>query len=358
MAIKSFDEIRRDLKNKIYYPVYLLQGEEPYYIDQVSHLIESTVLDEMEKEFNQTVLYGKDCEATQLVSAAKRFPMMSNYQVIIVKEAQDIKALFPKSKNKEEDKGEEKEKTEPLSNYMAHPQPSTLLVLCVKYKTLDKRGKIYKAIEKHGTVFETRKLYDDKLPKWIEEYLAEKKMKINPNASRLMAEHLGNDLSRIANECDKLLINIKSGETIDLAHIEQFIGVSKEFNIFELLKALGKKDILACNKIVNYFRSNPKNNPIQLSMANLYNFFSKTLLLHSLSDKSKNNIASALKVHPYYADDYLICAKNYTPAQLVSVIGMLREYDLRSKGVGGSNPGDGELIRELSYKILHKIEEG
>lgn len=353
MALKSFDEVRRDLKNKIYFPIYLLQGEEPYYIDQLSNLIENSVLDTMEKEFNQTILYGKDCEATQLVSAAKRFPMMSNYQVLIVKEAQDVKALFPKSKAKEEEKSEEKENTGPLLSYLLHPQPSTLLVLCVKYKILDKRGKIYKAIEKNGVVFETKKLYDDKLPKWIEDYLAEKKMKIKPNASLLMAEHLGNDLSRIANECDKLLINIKSGETIDLKHIEQYIGVSKEFNIFELIKALGRRDVLNSNKIANYFKANPKSNPTQITIVNLYNFFTKTLLYHSLPDKSKNNVAAALKVNIYFTDDYSTSARNYSPEKIISIISLLREYDLKSKGVGGSNSNDGDLIRELVYKILH-----
>ncbi len=353
MGLKSFEELRRDLKNKIYYPVYLLQGEEPYYIDQLSHLIENGVLDEMEKEFNQTILYGKDCDPMQLVSAAKRFPMMSNYQVIIVKEAQEIKAFFPKAKNKEDDKKEEKENAGPLANYLANPQPSTLLVLCVKYKSIDKRGKIYKAIEKNGVVFEMKKLYDDKLPKWIEDYLADKKMKISPNASLLMAEHLGNDLSRIANECDKLLINIKAGEKIDLKHIEQFIGVSKEFNIFELLKALGRKDVLKSNKIANYFKANPKSCPMPLTMANLYNFFSKTLLYHSLTDKSRNNVATALKIHSFHLDDYFSCAKNYSPDKIVHVFSVLREYDLRSKGLGGSNPGDGDLVREMVYKILH-----
>ncbi len=353
MAIKSFDEIRRDLKNKIYYPVYLLQSEEPYYTDQLCNLIENSVLDEMEKEFNQTILYGKDCEPTQLVSAAKRFPMMSNYQVLIVKEAQDIKALFPKGKTTEEEELGSKDNAGPLAVYFANPQPSTLLVLCLKYKTLDKRGKIYKSIEKNGVVFEMKKLYPDKLPRWIEDYLSEKKMKISPNASVLMAEHLGNDLSRIANECDKLMINVKAGETIDLKHIEQYIGVSKEFNIFELLKAIGRKDVLASNKIVNYFKANPKNHPIQITMANLYNLFSKTLLLHSLADKSKSNVAAALKINPFHTDDYFVCARNYPPDKSATVISLLREYDLRSKGFGGSNPGDGELVRELVYKILH-----
>lgn len=356
MPVKTFDEIKRDLKNKIYHPVYLLQGEEPYYIDQLCDLIETTVLDEMEKEFNQTVVYGKDCELLSLISAAKRYPMMSNYQVVIVKEAQEIKAFFPKAKTKEKvgaSSEEEKDSSTPFVNYLSSPLPSTLLVLCMKYKSMDKRGKMYKAIEKNGVVFEMKKLYDDKLPKWIENYLAEKKVLIKPTASSLMAEHLGNDLSRIANECDKLLINLKPGETIDVKHIEQNIGVSKEFNVFELQKAIGKKDVLTSAKIVNYFRDNPKNNPIQMTMGTLYNFFSKVLLYHSLPDKSSNNVAAALKVVPFFVNDYVTAGRNYPPGKIISIIGLLREFDLKSKGVGSTAVDSGELTRELVFKIMH-----
>jgi DNA polymerase III subunit delta len=353
MAQKTIDEIKRDLKNKIYHPVYLLQGDEPYYIDAVTEMLENSVLDDIEKEFNQTVLYGKDCEVLSLISAAKRYPMMSNYQVVIVKEAQEIKALFPKAKVKGEDSDEDKSDSSPLLNYFTNPLSSTLLVLAMKYKGLDKRGKLYKAIEKNGVVFESKKMYDDKLPKWIENYLAEKNSKITPKASLLMSEHLGNDLSRIANECDKLLVNIKSKETIDAHHIELYIGVSKEFNIFELQKALGKRDVYTCIKIANYFTANPKSNPIQVTLAMLYSYFSKILLYHSLQDKSRNGVATALKVNPFFVDDYFTAGKNYSPEHVEKNISLLREFDLKSKGVGSSVMGNDDFMKEFVYKLIH-----
>jgi DNA polymerase-3 subunit delta len=357
MPVKSFDEISRDLRNRIYHPVYLLQGEEPYFIDRLCEQIENSVLDEMHRDFDQVVLYGRDCELLNLISTAKRFPMMANYQVVIVKEAQEMRSLFSKSKASMDsdagDDGEGKENSGPFLNYLLNPSPSTILVLSAKYKTLDKRGKVYKTIEKNGVVFESKKIYDDKLPKWIETYLAEKKTLIKPEAAVLMAEHLGNDLSRIANECDKLLINLKAGETIDSGHIERNIGISKEFNALELLKAIGHRDVLRSTRIVEYFRQNPKNNPIQMTMGMLYNYFSKLLLFHSLPDKSKNVVAAALKVPPFFVDEYFTAARNYPPAKLVSIVGMLREYDLKSKGVGTTNTDSGELTRELVYRILH-----
>lgn len=362
MAVKTVEEIKRDIANKIYAPVYLLHGEEPYYIDQVSDLLEKSVLDDMEKEFNQTILYGKDVDLDTLTGAAKRYPMMSNYQVVLVKEAQELKGLIGRSKEEEEEKEKEKntsaktskeKETNPLLQYLSKPLSSTILVLCVKYKTVDKRGKFYKAIEKTATILETKKPYDDKLPGWIEVYLAEKKALIAPKAAALMAEHLGNDLSRIANECDKLLINLKPGQTIDLRHIEQNIGISKDFNVFELQKTIGRRDMLTSTRIVNYFRDNPKSAPAPVTMGFLYTFFTKLLLVHSLSDKSKNNVAAVLRINPFFADEYLTAARNYPPAKVVEIIGLLREYDLKTKGVGAGTMETGDLIREMVYRIMH-----
>ncbi|MFN5356910.1 MAG: DNA polymerase III subunit delta [Bacteroidota bacterium] len=358
MPLKSFEEISRDVRNRIYSPVYVFQGEEPYYIDLLADLMEGSIIEDSLREFNQTVTYGKDCDVVQLVSMAKRYPMMSDYQLVLVREAQEVRNLLPRGKSATSDEesakgNEEKDKTDPFLAYVLNPQPSTVLVLCLKYKSIDKRSKLYKAIEKKGVVFESKKLYDDKLPKWIETYLADKKALIRPNAALLMAEHLGNDLSRIANECDKLLINIKPGETIDVKQIEQNIGISKEFNGLELLKAIGKKDILQATRIVNYFRENPKNNPIQMTLGMLYNYFSKLLLFHSLGDKSKQAVATALKVHPFFVDEYFVAAKNYPPAKLVEIAGLLRQFDLRSKGVGSTESDSGELTRELVYRIMH-----
>lgn len=353
MPLKTIEEIKRDLKNRIYHPVYLFQGEEPYYIDQLAGIIENGVLNEMEREFDQVVLYGKDCDAAGLASTAKRYPMLSGYQVVIVKEAQEMKALFPKAQKEDADKKDSsKEKDDPLLNYIVQPQPSTILVFCVKYKGLDKRGKIFKAIDKNGVVFEMKKIYDDKLAPWIEQYLFASGTKITPKAALLMAEHLGNDLSRIANECDKLRINLKKDEIIDLHHIELYIGVSKDFNVFELQKAIGEKDFLVSMKIANYFAANPKEHPIQATIAVMYNFFSKLLLYHSLPDKSKNSVAAALKINPFFIRDYTQAAGNYSYLKLESIVSLLKEYDLKSKGVGSNSTPDGDLLRELLVRII------
>ncbi len=345
MAAKSYDELLRDLHNKIYYPVYLLNGEEAYYIDQLCDRIENSVLGDMEKEFNQTVIYGRDCEMLSLISTAKRYPMMSNYQVVIVKEAQEIKPGLG-TKTSDDDK-------DPLSAYILNPVPSTLLVFCYKYKSLDKRTKLYKAIEKNGVVYESKKIYDNKVHEWIEKHLNTLGYKIQPKAANLMADSLGNDLSRVANECEKLLINIKKGETIDTHHIESNIGISKDFNIFELQDAMGQKNVLKATRIVNYFMANPKSNPFPVSMANLYSYFSKLLLYHSLADKSKDSVAKALKVNPFFVGDYEKAAKNFSTEKLISIINLLRDADLKSKGVNSVNMEQGELLRELIYKIMH-----
>ena len=354
MAIKSYEELVRDIKNKIYHPVYLLQGDEAFYIDKISDLLETSVLDDMEKEFNQTVVYGRDLEAADMVSIAKRYPMMANYQVVLVKEAQDFKALMGrKSDDDDNEKDDEPAEKNPLINYLNNPLKSTVLVFCVKYKTLDKRGKIYKALEKNGIVYESKKIYENKVPEWIEKYLAEKNFKIAPVAAKLMADHLGTDLSKVVNECDKLLINQKPGTTIDVSIIETNIGISKDFNIFELNSALGKKDIIKVTRIVNYFRANPKNNPFVLTIFNFYSYFSKILMYHALVDKSKNNVAVALKVNPFFVDEYINAAKNYPFAKTEQIISTLREYDLKSKGVNNNGTSEGDLLRELVYKILH-----
>ena len=357
MPAKSYEEILRDLHNKIYSPVYLLQGDEPFYIDKICDLVESDVLGEMEKEFNQTIVYGKDCDVLNLVSTVKRYPMMSNYQVVIVKEAQDIKALSAKDKEEKLPKEKEgkllKEKEDPLLNYLLNPLTSTVLVLCYKYKTLDKRTKIFKAFEKGGVVFESKKIYDNKIPGWIEQYLAAKKYKIETKASHMMANHLGNDLSRVANECDKLLINVKPGETITTQHIETNIGISKDFNVFELINALGEKNILQANRIINYFKANPKSGPMPVLTATLFGFYSKILLIHSLPDKSKPAIVAALKINPYFADDYIKASANYSYESAEKAIGVLREYDLKSKGVDNTSTEQGDLLREMTFKLLH-----
>jgi DNA polymerase-3 subunit delta len=336
-------DIINDLKNRKYKPLYLLHGEEPYFIDLVSNYVEHKLLPEAEKGFNQTVLYGKDTEIMTVLSAAKRYPMMAEHQVVLVKEAQEMKW------GRED---EDKKSINPLLNYLENPLPGTILVFCYKYGKFDKRKKTYKAIEKNGLVFESSPLYDSKVPTWIETYIAAKGYQINQQASAMLSEYLGNDLSKIANELDKLMLNVTAGQAITLQHIQDNIGISKEYNVFELQAALSKKDPFKVNQIINYFEANPKANPIVLVLGNLNNFFSKVLLYHYIKDKSQQNLARELGVSPYFVKDYELAARSYNYGKAIQIISLLREYDLKSKGVE-SNAGHGELMKELMFKILH-----
>ncbi|WDF56892.1 DNA polymerase III subunit delta [Mucilaginibacter sp. KACC 22063] len=336
-------EILKDLKNRKFKPVYLLHGDEPYFIDVVSNYIEHHVLPDAEKGFNQTILYGKDTDMISVLNAAKRYPMMADYQVVMVKEAQDLKW------GKEDD---DKKTLNPLQSYLDKPLASTILVFCYKYGKFDKRKKAYKAIEKNGLIFESASLYDNKIPGWIEGYVSDKKYRINSQASNMLAEYLGNDLSKIANELDKLMLNIQEGGEITLKEIHDNIGISKEYNVFELQAALAKRDVVKANQIINYFDANPKANPIVVLMANLYSFFSKILQVHYLKDKSSASIAKELGISPYFTKDYEQASRSYDQYRTMYIIGLLREYDLKSKGVD-SAAEHGELLKELVFKIMH-----
>ncbi len=342
----SYEKIKQDLKNRIYHPVYFLCGDEPYYIDLISDNIEKNVLSDAEKEFNQTVLYGKEVDVPTLISYSKRYPMMSNHQVIIVKEAQDIKNLIAKESKETDEKNF-------LLDYVKQPQKSTILVFCYKYKSLDKRTKTGKELEKHALVFESKKLYEDKIPDWISDYVRSREQRINPKAAVMIAEYLGRDLSKIANEIEKLFLNLKPKTEIDLELVENNIGISKEFNIFELQAALGRRNILKANQILNYFGANQKTNPIVLTIPQLHSYFLKILTYHRLPIKGKNEVAGALGVNPYFVGDYEAAAKVYPEQKVVNVISLLRDYDMKSKGVGSATMGEGELLKELVYKILH-----
>ena len=334
MAFTS-ENILSDLKNRIYYPVYLLYGEEPYFIDQVSDRIEAEVLTEMEKEFNQTIVYGKDMKAAEIVSMARRYPMMANYQVLIVKEAQDLDDI------------------EDFAAYAEHPVKTTILVLCYKYGKIDKRKKLAKVVEKNGVLFESPRVYDSKIPDWIQGYVGRLGYTITEKAPFMLLEFLGNDLSKIVNEIGKLSINLPPGSRITEEYIERNIGISKDFNVFELQKALGARDAYKANQIILYFAANPRENPLVKVIPILFTFFSKVLLYHVLEDKSRNSAAAALSVNPFFLGDYQQAAKNYPPAKVSGVISLLREYDLRSKGVDNGSATDGELMKELVYRIIH-----
>ena len=295
------------------------------------------MLNDLEKEFNQTIVYGKDINVPTLISYAKRFPMMANYQVIIVKEAQDL------------------DKIEELASYYEHPLDSTILVLCLKYEKVDRRKTVFKTVEKIGVLYESARLYDDKIPTWIADYLKKRSYSISLKAALLLTEFLGNDLSKIVNEVSKLIINVPAGQEITEDYIEKNIGISKDFNIFELQKALGKKDVLKSNQIILHFAANPRENPLVKIIPMLYNYFSKILMYHYLPDKSRNSVAAALSVNPFFVQDYQYAAGNYSASKLFSVISILREYDMKSKGVdsNGTSFPDGELMKEMVFRILH-----
>jgi DNA polymerase III subunit delta len=335
MAV-TYEEIISDLKKRIFKPVYFLAGEEPYYIDLITDYIQEKVLPENEKAFNQVVFYGEDTTVLSIIETARRFPMMASHQVVIIKEAQTLK------------------KIEDLIMYLEKPLLSTILVFSYKYKVIDKRTRLFKALENHAVYFESVKMRDYQIPAWIERYLMTKGIKTDPSASAMLTEFLGTDLHKIANELDKLIITLPAGKpVITSALIEKNIGISKEYNNFELQKAIGDKNILKANMIVNYFDNNPKDNPVVLSIASLFSFFNRLLTYYYLTDKSKNNVASALKVHPFFVKDYETAAVNYSVSKTVQVISLLRIYDMKSKGFGDLSSEPGELLKELVFKILH-----
>ncbi|MBU2929758.1 DNA polymerase III subunit delta [Winogradskyella psychrotolerans] len=317
-------------------PIYFLMGEEAYYIDKISDYIEDNVLDDSEKGFNQMVLYGRDVTIDDIVSNAKRYPMMAERQVVIVKEAQDLSRTIEK-----------------LVEYANNPQPSTVLVLNYKYKKLDKRKALFKAINKNGgIVFESKKMYENQVADWIRRVLAGQNYNISPKAAQMLVEFLGTNLSKIDNELNKLKIVLPEGTQITPDHIEENIGISKDFNNFELRKAVGQRNVLKAHQIAKYFAENPKDNPIVVSVALLFSFFSQLLHLHGMSDRNPRSVASALKVNPYFVNEYLDAARNYPMKKVSYIIGILRETDVKSKGVGANAIPQGDLLKELLVKIL------
>ena len=310
-------------------------GEEPYYIDAISDYIEKNVLAEEEKGFNQMVLYGRDVTIDDIVGNAKRYPMMAERQVVIVKEAQDLSRTIEK-----------------LADYAANPQPSTVLVVNYKYKKIDKRKALYKTIKKSGVVFESKKLYENQVSDWIRRVLSGQNYTISPKASQMLVEFLGTSLSKINNELDKLKIVLPEGTQISAEHIEQHIGISKDYNNFELRKAVGAGDTLKAFKIVKYFADNPKDNPMVMTVSLLFSFFSQLLHYHGLNDKNPRNVASALKINPYFVNEYVTAARNFPMRKVSQVISTLREFDVRSKGVKSNAVPQGDLLKELLVRIF------
>lgn len=317
-------------------PIYFLMGEEAFYIDKISDYIESNILTAEERDFNQMVLYGRDVTVDDIIANAKRFPMMAEKQVVIVKEAQDL------SRNIED-----------LVSYAENLQPSTVLVICYKYKTLDKRKKLAKVIAKNGCLFESNKLYENQVGEWLVSYLADKGYRIEQKASLMLVEFLGTDLSKINNELEKLMLILPKGTTITPLHIEQNIGISKDFNNFELRKAIGEKQIVKANQIINYFAQNPKSNPLVMTISLLNSFFTQLLMYHGLKDKGKINVAKVLRINNFFVGEYERAARNYPMRKVAQIISILRDADLKSKGVGASSLPQSDILKEMLFKIMH-----
>ncbi|WP_375324559.1 DNA polymerase III subunit delta [Flagellimonas sp. GZD32] len=315
-------------------PIYFLMGEEPYYIDRISKYISDNVLSEDEKGFNQMVLYGKETSVDEVVGNAKRYPMMADYQVVIVKEAQHLSRTI-----------------ENLNAYAENPQPTTILVICYKYKKLDKRKKLYKTIKKTGELFESNKLYDNQVADWVRRTMAGKNYKMSPKSCIMLVEYLGTDLSKISNELDKLTLVVPAGTEITPEIIEKNIGISKDFNNFELKKAIGERNVKKAARIIDYFAQNPKDNPFVVTVTLLNTFFTQLLQYHGLSDHSPGNVAKVLGVNPYFVNEYVVAAKNYPMKRVSGIISNLRELDLKGKGVGANNMDQADLLKELLFKI-------
>ena len=336
MAKLEYDQIIQDLQNKIYYPIYVLAGEEPYFIDSITNYIEENILDAMEKEFNQTIVYGLDTNVGNLISLARSYPMSANHQVLIVKEAQHLKDLAE------------------LELYLDQPLKSTILVLAYKNKKLDKRTKLYKMLVKNGIYYESKKLYDNKVPQWIETQIKKQGYKIHARESALLGEYLGTDLSKIINEFEKLTITLKKGDLITPEVIEQNIGISKDYNIFALTDALSERDILRANKIIQYFISDEKNHSLFNIIPMLHTFFYKSLVYIQLKDKSRNSVASHLGINPNLVFRYEMGSRNYLPMKIAAIIGYFHEAGMKAKGVGATGSlTNAEILRELIFKILH-----
>lgn len=338
--MKELDSILKSIKNKTLQPVYFFHGEEAFYIDAAVKSLENDVLEEDEKAFNQTVVYGKDTTYPEVLALARQFPMMGDKQLIIVKEAQDLKLA--------------EEEAAALLAYVENPVESTILVFAHKNKTLDgKKRKLNDALKKKNFIFKSDKLRDYEVPKFIQELLKSLKIQTTPNISMLLSEYLGTDLSRISNELNKLKMLLAENEVLDEKLVEKHIGISKEFNIFELQDALGQKNAAKAMRIAHFMAKNPKNNPLVLVLGNLYNYFSNIIIYHTMPGAPQQQVASEMGVNPFFVKNYAAAARFYPLKHATRVISILRETDLKGKGLGANQTDDGELLVEMVYKILN-----
>ena len=332
------EEILRDIRAKKFAPIYFLHGEEPFFIDQIQDAVEHGVLSEAERGFNQTILYGKDVDHLALLDYLRRYPMMSERQVVILREAQEMKGL-----------------TE-LASYTENPMPTTVFVVCHKHKKFDMRTKLGKALQHKADVIESKKLYDNQTPDWIIAYCKSNRLGIEPGAAALLAEYLGTDLSKIANELDKLTLNLPAGTLVTPAHVQEYVGISKEYNVFELQKAFAGRDLPKIARIEQYFAANIRKNPLIVTISSLYAYFSKVYMLHYLKGSPDAEALKALDLRSdWFLKEYKLAANHYTLPQVMAIIGLLKQYDLRAKGVDNDTTSNGEeaLMKELFWQMLH-----
>ena len=348
MANLSFEQILKDIRNNVYYPIYFLMGEEPFFIDVISDYLQEQVLTDAEKEFNLSIIYGKETDIPSILSVAKRFPMMASHHLVIVREAQNLRNLDPKESAKSVN-----QENEIFLKYLENPLKSTILVFCYKYKTIDGRKKAAKTILQNGVLFESKRMYENQLPAWIEAYVKRKGYFIGPKATQILSDHLGADLTKVTNEVQKLFISLPMGSEVTPEIIEDNIGISKDFNIFELQDALGNLNKEKAFRIAKYFGDNQKSNPMVLTLSMLYLYFQKLMLYHYATDKSEKGLASAIGVNPFLLKNYHKAARNFPPQRIEKIFTHLKDCDLKLKGVGNRTANAGELLKELTYKILH-----
>jgi DNA polymerase III subunit delta len=333
----TFSEINKSIRQNKFAPVYFLHGEEDYFIDSIAKEIDARAIPEADRAFNLSILYGKDTDIQTILDTARRYPMFADRQLLFVKEAQDLKGI------------------DGLVGYVEKPVPSTVLVICHKHKKLDGRSKLSTVLTKSGAVvYESKKLYDNQLPDWVADHAEGLKLKLQPQAAALIAEYLGSDLSKVANELDKLALNFPEGTLITTDHVQDQIGISKDYNVFEFQKALGLRQTEKAFRIVQYFIANPKNNPLVVVIAALYNYFSVLYMMQFLKTTSDADMVKTLKLRSeFFLKEYKEALRNYNRPQTEKIIHLLKEYDLRSKGMNNDSTSEGELLRELTYQIVN-----
>ena len=335
------EEVLRVLKSGEYAPVYFLQGEEPFYIDEIAGFIEANALKDSQKEFNQIILYGKEVAMHQVLLNARRFPMMSDRQVVIVKESQEISDFKTVDSQKM------------LEQYILNPLPSTILVFCNKYKKTDGRTSLGANLRKHTVFVDTKKMYDNQIPAWVENYANSLGLETTPDAAKLMADYNGTNLDRIAGELKKISVNLKDDNIVDVKGIQKYVGINRDYNVFELTKAIMIKDVMKANRIVNYFDANTRSNPVIPIVALIFNLFTRLIILHTAKDKSDKGLVAAMGVNPYFLREYKIGADNYSLVKVLENIQHIETADLQMKGVDRPSISDGQVLRDLTFKILH-----